>query len=450
MSIHPIEYRYGTPEMKAVWSQERRLEMLVKTEIALSKAEADLGMIPKSAATEIEKTLPLVKWERVDEIEQEINHDMMAVVKAISEKCKDDAGKWVHFGATSNDILDTATALQFKEAVSIFEAKLYRLLSILMCRGEEHKNTVCCGRTHGQIGVPTTYGLKFAIWASEMDRHIDRLGELKPRLLVGQMTGAVGTQAAFGKNGIELQKKTMEYLEIGSVEVSNQLIQRDRHAEFVMWMSNVVTTLDKIGTEIRSMQRSEIAELEEGFGKKQVGSSTMPHKRNPIKSEQICGLARIVRGFIETELLNNTLWDERDLTNSSSERIVFPECTILTDHILNLSINVLENLRFNSGNIQRNLELLNGLNMGEAIMIELTLRGVGRQEAHELVRESAMKAVEENKHFRAVLLENKEISAVLTKDDIENLVNPYKYIGTAVPQVENLVLKLKKKHGNKV
>ena len=449
MPIHPIEFRYGTKEMKEVWSQERRLQNLVETEIALSKAEADIGMIPKEAAVEIEKTLPLVKWERVDEIENEINHDMMAVVKAIAEQCGD-AGKWVHFGATSNDILDTATALQFRDAVDIMDEKLYRLLSVLIRLSDVHKNLVCCGRTHGQIGVPTTYGLRLAIWASEVDRHIDRLNELKPRLLVGQMTGAVGTQAAFGKNGIEIQKKTMEYLGIGSVEVSNQLIQRDRHAEFVMWMAGVVTTLDKIGTEIRSMQRSEIAELEEGFGKKQVGSSTMPHKRNPIKSEQICGLARIVRGFIETELLNNTLWDERDLTNSSAERIVFPECCILTDHILNLGITVLENLRFLPENIEKNLNILNGLNMGEAIMIELTLRGVGRQEAHEIVRSAAMKSVEENVHFKDALLSDKELAAVLTGDDIENLVNPYKYIGTAVEQVDNLNQKLKAKYGNKI
>ncbi|MDY0266866.1 MAG: adenylosuccinate lyase [Methanimicrococcus sp.] len=450
MPIHPIEFRYGTKEMKAVWSQEKRLQTLVETEIALSKAEADLGIIPKEAAAEIEKTLPFVKWDRVDEIEREINHDMMAVVKAIAEQCGKDAGKWVHFGATSNDILDTATALQFKEAVQIMEDKLYRLLFVLMRLSDEHKNTVCCGRTHGQIGVPTTYGLRFAIWASEIDRHIDRLNELKPRLLVGQMTGAVGTQAAFGKNGIEIQKKTMEYLKIGSVDVSNQLIQRDRHAEFVMWMGGVVTTLDKIGTEIRSMQRSEIGELEEGFGKKQVGSSTMPHKRNPIKSEQICGLARIVRGFIETELLNNTLWDERDLTNSSAERIVFPEGCILADHILNLGINVLENLRFNQTNIERNLNLLNGLNMGEAIMIELTLRGVGRQDAHEIVRSAAMKSVEENIHFKEALLADKELAAVLNSQELENLINPYKYIGTAVEQVENLNRKLEEKYGNKI
>nr|WP_304364352.1 adenylosuccinate lyase [Methanosarcina sp. KYL-1] len=443
VAIHPIEYRYGTPEMKYVWSQDNRLSKILQTEAALARAEADMGLIPAEAAEIISESIASVKAERVNEIEDEIHHDMMAVVLAISEQCRDDAGKWVHFGATSNDILDTATALQIKDAIGIFEDKLKNLLKVLVNQAEAHKNTVCCGRTHGQIGVPTTYGLRFAIWASEISRHLERLYQLAPRATVGQMTGAVGTQAAFGKSGILVQKLTMQHLGIGAVDVSNQIIQRDRHAEFVMWMANTVTTLDKIGIEIRSLQRSEIAEIEESFGKKQVGSSTMPHKRNPIKSEQICGLARIVRAMVEPELLNNTLWDERDLTNSSCERVVFPETCVLTDHILKLGISVLENLRFYPENIRRNLELLRGLNMGEAIMIELAKRGVGRQEAHELVRASAMKAHETGQHFKNVLLETPEVSRYLSVGDIENLVNPDRYIGTAVEQVEALVLKLR-------
>ncbi|MDN5310041.1 MAG: adenylosuccinate lyase [Methanolobus sp.] len=445
MAIHPIEYRYGTDEMKHVWSEANRLEKVMQVEAALARAEADIGLIPKEAADMIEKSITAVKLERVNEIEDEIHHDMMAVVIAISEQCAGDAGKWVHFGATSNDMLDTATALQFREAVAILEEKMHRLLDVLLVQASEHKHLVCAGRTHGQIGVPTTYGLRFAIWASEVGRHIERLEQLKPRLLVGQMTGAVGTQAAFGKDGIEIQKRSMQYLGIGSVDVSNQIIQRDRHAEFVMWMANTVTTLDKIGVEIRSLQRSEIAEVEESFRKKQVGSSTMPHKRNPIKSEQICGLARIVRAMVEPELLNNTLWDERDLTNSSCERVVFPEACVLTDHIIKLTIGVVENLRFYPENIRRNLDLLRGLNMGEAVMIELAKRGVGRQEAHELVRSSAMEAHESGRHFKEVLLANADVAKYLNEQDIINLVDPDRYIGTAVEQVEAVVGKLKRK-----
>ncbi|ETA68723.1 MAG: adenylosuccinate lyase [Methanolobus sp.] len=444
MAIHPIEYRYGTDEMKFVWSEANRLEKIMKAEAALARAEADIGLIPKEAADIIESSIGSVELERVKEIEDEIHHDMMAVVLAISEKCEENADKWVHFGATSNDMLDTATGLQLKEAVAILDDKIRKLLDVLLTQAENNKNLVCAGRTHGQIGVPTTYGLRFAIWASEVARHIERLEQLKPRLIVGQMTGAVGTQAAFGKDGIEIQKKVMEYLEIGSVDVSNQIIQRDRHAEFVMWMANTVTTLDKIAVEIRSLQRSEIAEVEESFRKKQVGSSTMPHKRNPIKSEQICGLARIVRAMIEPELQNNTLWDERDLTNSSCERVVFPEACVLTDHIIKLAIGVIENLRFYPENIRRNLDLLRGLNMGEAVMIELAMRGVGRQEAHEIVRSSAMESHESGKHFKDVLLANTEVANYLSEEDIINLVDPDKYIGTAVEQVEMVVAKLKR------
>lgn len=443
MAIHPIEFRYGTDEMKNVWSEDTRLRKLLEVEGALALAEGDVGMIPVDAAQVIAQKKDAVLLSRVNEIEDEIHHDMMAVVNALTEQCGE-AGKWIHFGATSNDILDTATGLQMKDAIEVMEPKVDALLGVLLARADEHKHTVCAGRTHGQIGVPTTYGLRFAIWACEIDRHIERLAQLKPRVCVGQMTGAVGTQAAFGTQGMAVQAKTMEYLGLGSVVVSNQIIQRDRHAEFVMWMANLVTTLDKICVAIRTLQRSEIAEVEESFGKKQVGSSTMPHKRNPIKSEQVCGLARIVRSFVETELLNNTLWDERDLTNSSAERIVFPECCILTDHLLKLTIGVIEGLRFYPENIQKNLDLLRGLNMGEAVMIELAKRGVGRQDAHEIVRSAAMDAHESGKHMVESLLAG-SAKDYMNEDEIKSIMEPARYIGTAVEQVENVLATVGKK-----
>ncbi|MBE0523931.1 MAG: adenylosuccinate lyase [Methanosarcinales archaeon] len=444
MAIHPIEYRYGTPEMKYVWSEESKLNKLLQVEAALAKAEADVGMIPIKAAKKIAESINSVKLGRVNEIEDEINHDMMAVVLALSEQCGD-AEKWVHFGATSNDILDTQVALQIRDSIKLLRQKAISVRDALVNKAEEHKNTVCVGRTHGQIGVPTTYGLRFAVWASEMDRHLIRLDELEPRAAVGQMTGAVGTQAAFGQDGIEIQRRVMEYLDLGSVEVSTQIIQRDRHAEFVMWMANTATTLDKICVELRSLQRSEIAEVEESFGKKQVGSSTMPHKRNPIKSEQVCGLARIIRGMVEPELLNNTLWDERDLTNSSSERIIFPETCVLTDHILKLTEGIVTNLRFYPENIKRNLNLLNGLNMGEAVMIELAKRGVGRQEAHEIVRVCAMEAHETGRHMKDVLMSKVEVTQYISPEEIEEIMDPEKYIGTAVEQVEAVVERIRNK-----
>ena len=445
MAIHPIEFRYGTAEMKQVWSEESKLIKLLQVEAALARAEADVGMIPGDAADTIAAAVDSVKLERVNEIEDEIQHDMMAVVMAMSEQCGT-AGKWVHFGATSNDMLDTQLALQIKESIALLRSKTIAVRDVLVEMADEHKTTVCVGRTHGQIGVPTTYGLRFAVWASEMDRHLTRLDELEPRAAVGQMTGAVGTQAAFGADGIKIQRRTMEYLGLGSVEVSTQIIQRDRHAEFVMWMANTVTTLDKICVEFRSLQRSEIAEIEESFGKSQVGSSTMPHKRNPIKSEQVCGLARIVRAMVEPELLNNTLWDERDLTNSSCERVIFPETCVLTDHILKLAGGIIANLRFFPENIKRNLELMRGLNMGEAVMIELAKRGVGRQEAHEIVRTSAMEARESGRHMKEVLMSRPEVTEFISAGEIEGVMDPEGYIGTAVEQVEAVVGRLRGEH----
>ncbi|MEA1944174.1 MAG: adenylosuccinate lyase [Euryarchaeota archaeon] len=441
MAIHPIEYRYGTEEMKQVWSEETRLRKLLYVESALARAESDVGLILAEDAGVIAESIDQVSLSRVKEIEDEIHHDVMALVLAISEQCGD-SGRWVHFGATSSDILDTATALQMRDAIDILREKLYRLLDILLKQSDAHKQTVCAGRTHGQIGVPTTYGMRFAIWACEINRHIERLDQLSPRIVVGKIGGAVGTQASFGENGIAVQKKTMEYLNLGSVEVANQIIQRDRHAEFVLWMANTVTTLDKACTTIRNLQRSEIAEVEEGFGKRQVGSSTMPHKRNPIKSEQVCGLARIVRAMVEPELLNNTLWDERDLTNSSCERVVFPEACILTDHLINLTTKIISNLKFYPENIKRNLDLLKGLNMAESVMIALA-KQIGRQEAHRIIRDCSMEARESRRNLRDVLLEREDVN--LDADEIEAAMNPYRYIGTAVEQVDMVVARLQKR-----
>lgn len=441
MAIHPIEYRYGTPEMRKVWTEEYRFASIVTAEVALARAEAIHGVVPEEAAIAIQRCAPLAKVERAKEIESEIGHDMMAIVKAISEQCGD-AGRWVHYGATSNDMLDTATGLQLRESGALIEEKLLDLLRVLLERSEQTKTLVCAGRTHGQIGVPTTYGLRFAIWASEVGRHIQRFRELRPRVMVGQLTGAVGTQAALGERGIEVQKSMMKLLDLSPVDVSNQLIQRDRYAEYVMVCATIATTLDKIAIEIRTLQRTEIGEVEEPFGKKQVGSSTMPHKRNPVKSEQVSGLARVIRAAIEPALQNNTLWDERDLTNSSVERVILPEVSILTDHVLGVMIRVLSGLTINKKNVRKNLELLHGINMAEAVMIELTRRGMSRQDAHERVRIASMQAFEEGRHLADVLVTDHAIAAHCTRDELVTLLDPDQYIGTAVQQVEAVIRKL--------
>jgi adenylosuccinate lyase len=441
MPVHPIESRYGTPEMRAVWSEDNRYRCILSAEVALARAGARHGLLPRKAAEAIAAAADRASLARAKEIEAEIGHDMMAIVKSLAE-VSGEAGGWVHFGATSNDMLDTATGLQLRDSLVLLDQKLRALLRVLLDRAQATRTLVCAARTHGQIGVPTTYGLRFAIWASEVARHLERLSEILPRVAVGKLTGAVGTQAALGEKGMEVQEAMMKLLGIPAVDVANQVVSRDRYAEYIMFLAGVATTLDKIGIEIRTLQRTEIAEVEEAFGKKQVGSSTMPHKRNPVKSEQVCGLARVVRAAVEPALQNNTLWDERDLTNSSCERVILPEATILADHILQVMTRVLEGLTINRKNVRRNLSLLGGVPLAESVMVELTRRGMGRQEAHEVLRESSMQALKGGKTLASVLAGNRKVTALIPRKEIEALLEPERYIGTAPEQVDRLIARL--------
>ncbi|MFH1402945.1 MAG: adenylosuccinate lyase [Candidatus Altiarchaeota archaeon] len=443
MSIHPIETRYGRKGVKSIFEEEVKLQKMLDVEAALARAHAAVGNIPEKDARAISRkaSVKIVNIDRVSEIEKTIRHDVMAMVKALSEKCGN-SGRFVHYGATSNDITDTAMALQLKEYVVFLADDLNRLRNVLKKQAKNNIKRVCVGRTHGQHAVPTTYGLKFAIWAAEVQRHIDRLNDCKQRMLVGQMTGAVGTQAAFGKHAVKIQKLTMEYLGLKPVMSSNQVIQRDRHGEFLLLLALISETLNKICTEVRNLQRTEISEVSEGFKNKQVGSSTMPHKRNPIYAERVCGLSRVVKANAFAGLDNIPMWHERDLTNSSCERIIIPESCILTDYILNLTIDVLDNLVFNDEAIQRNLRMTDGRIMAEAVMISLTERGVGRQDAHELTRECAMESFEKNKPFRDVLLKNKDVKRLITPDELDAILEPSNYIGTSIHQVERMLKEL--------
>lgn len=439
MAVHPIDYRYGSEEMRRIWDEENKLQKLLDVEAALARAHAKVGNIPEESARVISEraNTKWVKFERVKEIEAEIHHDIMAVVKALSEVCGEH-GKYVHLGATSNDIIDTANALLIKESLAIVERDLKELRSVLKRLAMEHKYTVCIGRTHGQHAVPTTYGMKFAIWLDEVQRHIDRINQLKERVLVGQMSGAVGTMASFGERGLEIQRLVMEGLGLKPARITNQIIQRDVYAELMMVLALIASTLDKIALEIRNLQRTEILEVSEPFGKKQVGSSTMPHKRNPIRSEKVSGLARVLYSNVIPALLNNPLWHERDLTNSSVERVILPESFVLLDEMLKTTIKVLSGLEFFPENIKRNLYLTNNLIMAEPLMLKLTEKGMGRQEAHELVRQLAMKAFHEKRDLLEVVRESEEAMKYLTEEDLESL-KPENYIGLAPQIVDNVI-----------
>ena len=439
MAVHPIDYRYGSEEMRKIWDEENKLQKLLDVEAALARAHARLGNIPEESARVIsERTnTKWVKLERVKEIEAEIHHDIMAVVKALSEVCGEH-GKYVHLGATSNDIIDTANALLIKESLGLIESYLKELRDVLMKLAEEHKYTVCIGRTHGQHAVPTTYGMKFALWLDEVQRHLERLEEIKKRVLVGKMRGAVGTAASFGERALEIERLVMEDLGLRPALITNQLVPRDLYAELVMFLALVASTLDKIGLEIRNLQRTEILEVSEPFGEKQVGSSTMPHKRNPIRTEKVCGLARVLYSNVIPALLNNPLWHERDLTNSSVERVILPESFVLLDEMLRVTIKVLSGLEFFPENIERNLYITNNLIMAEPLMLKLAEKGMGRQEAHELVRRLSMKAFLGGRDFLEVVKEDEEVGKFLSEEDMASL-KPENYIGLAPQIVDNVI-----------
>lgn len=442
MAIHPIEFRYGTPEMKSIWESENKLQKKLDVESALAQAEAELGIISKEVADEISSkaNTKYVTLKRVDEIEAETKHDIAALSKGLAEQCEGDAGEYVHFGATSNDIVDSSNALLLKESIEVIEDKLEELTKILLKLTEEKRGLVCIGRTHGQHALPTTYGMKFGIWADELHRQYVRLLNAKENVCVGMMDGAVGTTAALGEEGLLIHKKTSEILGLKPASITNQVVQRDNHLEFIMVLANIATTLDKIGIEIRSLQRTELIEVGEFFDpEKQVGSSTMPHKMNPITAERICGVSRIIRSYVVAAMENNPLWHERDLTNSSCERIIFPESCILTDYILQLTIKVMNNLIFYEDNIEANLNLTNGLIMAERLMAELTRKGMGKLTAYGVVRKCAITAKREDKLLSELILADDDASKFLTKEDVEEIMDSHTYLGSSDTIISELL-----------
>jgi adenylosuccinate lyase len=445
--INPVETRYRT-ELADTFTEDKKLEYWLKVEAVLAKAHAKLGNISQDDAEEIYKkaNLNYVKLKRVKEIDNEIHHDLMAMVKALSEQCEGSAGKYVHLGATSYDIEDTATALQLREALSYIIKSLKNLLAALIKVIEDKKLLVCIGRTHGQHAIPTTYGMRFGVWAYEIDRHLDRCKETLNRISYGKMSGAVGTMASFGEKGLEIQKYVMKELDLLPALITNQIIQRDRHAEAIFLTSLIGQSLAKISGQFRVLQRNEIAEMFEPFKKSQVGSSTMPHKRNPHKSERICSLARILKSNVITALDNIVLEDERDLTNSANERIIFGENFILLDYMINQLTEIIEEVEFDEIKIEENLNLTKGAVLSEKIMINLVEKGIGRQEGHEILRNAAIKAKKENRLLKEILMQNPKIEEVFTQTEIDRLLNPHNYLGKAVEQTENLLKFLKNKY----
>lgn len=443
--VCPLDFRYGRKEIKEIFGETSKLQYLLDVEAALARAHAAVGTIPRKAADEISKkaSVKYVAVKRVNEIERETRHDIMAVTRALSEACSGDAGKYVHLGATSYDIVDTANALQFSLATDLIRGQLKELRVTLVGLAKEYKNTIMAGRTHGQYSIPITFGLKMAVYAMEVDRHLERLHECQSRLLVGKMSGAVGSGAALGKHALKIQELVMQDLKLGTEEAATQIVGRDRYIELLSVLSNIASSMEKFATEIRNLQRSEISEVSEAFeAKKQVGSSTMPQKRNPILCEQVCGLARVIRSFIIPAYENAIQWHERDLCNSSSERFILPHSLIMTDWIAFQMSKVFKNLQVYPERMRENLERSKGLPMAEAVMTKLVEKGMGRGDAHELLRTCSMKAVSEDEHLLTVILENPKVMKLLKKKELEDTMNPRNYLGVSDKIVDHVVKKL--------
>ncbi|KAA0003478.1 MAG: adenylosuccinate lyase, partial [Thermoplasmata archaeon] len=379
MNVCPLDFRYGRKEIKKIFSEEARLSYQLKVEAALARAHAEVGNIAEEHAKEIAEkaNVKYVKVERVKEIEKEIHHDVMAMVKALAEVCGE-SGKYVHLGATSYDIVDSANALQMKEGLEIIENDIITLKKSIALLAEKYKDTIMLGRTHGQHALPITFGLKMAVFVAEMERQRKRIKRCKDEIAVGKMSGAVGSGASLGKKFFEIQEIVMNELGLKAEIPSTQIVGRDRYIHVISTLANIATSLEKFATEIRNLQRNEIGEVAEAFEKKQVGSSTMPHKRNPIICEQICGLARLIRSMLLPAWENAIQWHERDLCNSSSERFIIPHAFILTDWILIQMEKVFSNLEVYPEKMKENIEKSKGLPLAEAIMMLLVKKGMNR------------------------------------------------------------------------
>ena len=414
--------RYSQPQMKRVWSDETKFDKWLKVEIAVCEAWAELGVIPREAVPKIK--LARVNIKRMEEILKETHHDMTAFLGSVSESVGDES-RFIHLGLTSSDVIDTALSLQLVEAAELLSQDMKELLSVLAEKAIKHKYTAMMGRTHGVHAEPISFGLKLALWTQEMRRNMLRLAEAKKTIAVGKISGVVGTYATLSP---EVEEKACAKLGLTPAPVSSQILQRDRHAQFVTTLAIISSSLEKFATEIRGLQRTETREAEEPFGAGQTGSSAMPHKRNPELCERICGLARLVRGYALTSMENIALWHERDISHSSTERIILPDSCFLVDYSLSIFTSVMGGLQVYPQRMKKNIELTKGLIFSQRVMLALIDKGLSRKKAYELMQRNAMKAWKGNKNFLSLLKADPEVTATLPPAELEPLFDTQYYL----------------------
>jgi adenylosuccinate lyase len=421
--------RYTRPAMGAIWTEQNKYRCWLQVESAASTVLAEDGMIPASAAEAI-ASKARVSAERVREIESEVKHDVIAFTTAVAESLHA-AGvgaesRWLHYGLTSNDVVDTAQALQVKEASTIIRKGIVAFLAVLKRRALEFKHTPTIGRTHGINAEPTTFGLKLLNWYAEMQRNLDRFDAAAEGMRVGKLSGAVGT---FGHLKPQHEERICEMLGLKPAPVATQVIQRDRHAAYISTLAIIGSTLDKIAVEVRHLQRTEVREAQEYFSEKQKGSSAMPHKKNPITSEQISGLARVLRGNAQAAFENIPLWHERDISHSSVERVIFPDSTILVDYLLAKSTDLIDRLLVYPERMKKNLESTGGLIFSGQLLLDLAEAGMLREDAYRLVQSHAMRAWKEDLVFRDEVAKDPEIAGLLSMDKLDETFDYTRQLG---------------------
>lgn len=411
--------RYSRPEMAAIWTEENKFKAWLEVELCSCEAWAELGVIPKE---DVEKLREHASFDlnRIYEIEQETRHDVIAFTRAVSETVGPER-KWVHYGLTSTDVVDTALGYLLKQANEIIEQDLLRFIDILKEKAIEHKHTVMMGRTHGVHAEPTTFGLKLALWYEEMKRNLERFRNAADRVQHGKISGAVGTYANIDPF---VEQYVCKKLGIKPAPISTQTLQRDRHAEYMSVLALIATSIDKFATEIRALQKSEFREVEEPFAKGQKGSSAMPHKRNPIGCENMSGLSRVIRGHMITAYENVPLWHERDISHSSTERVILPDATILINYMLNRFGNIVKNLTVFPENMKRNMKRTYDVPFSGRVMTKLIDKGFSREQAYDTVQPRAMMAWNEQRSFREIVESDEEITKHLTPEEIADCFDP--------------------------
>ncbi|MGE5702365.1 MAG: adenylosuccinate lyase [Clostridia bacterium] len=408
--------RYSRPEMRAIWTEENKFKAWLEVEILACEAWSKLGVIPAEDVAKLRENASF-NVERIYQIEEETRHDVVAFTRAVSETLSGDEKKWVHYGLTSTDVVDTALSYLLLQANTILEKDLEEFIEILTEQARKYKDTVCMGRTHGVHAEPTTFGLKLALWREEMKRNLERFRNAKKEVAFGKISGAVGTYANIDPF---VEAYVCEKLGLQAAPISTQTLQRDRHAEYMATLALIATSLDKFATEIRGLQKSEMREVEEPFAKGQKGSSAMPHKRNPIGCENISGLSRVIRGHMLSAYENVPLWHERDISHSSVERVILPDATMLLNYMLRRFMNIVKNLTVFPENMKRNMDRTFGLIYSQQVLLKLIDKGLSREKAYDTVQPRAMQAWEEQRSFRDIISEDATVKELLTKEELDD------------------------------